>query len=217
MKARYEGDTWRDAWAAVYNDQLTTRGAVSSSDGKTGPALTNREAVALLDEWRGIARQLGVSFSVAHYLASPAYGYLAPGDAFVVDDENAERAYSPEVAGLLWWWTGDLAEQLDAADKSAGARRLLPHLDAYTTAADDVQRDVAEDGGKCKIPLPGIPPDQWPDCPEKIPPPFDKAPVPLPSLKGPIRALALLAGFFLLARDILGDEDTPRRRRRRRR
>jgi hypothetical protein len=207
VRQRYEAPTWEAVWTATYDDLMTERGPVSNDAGATGPGLTNREAIALLMEWRAIAKQLGVAFPVYHYLASPAYGYLAPGDAFRVDDALAELPYPSEVAPYVWGWTSELAAQLDAIDRSLGARRLMPRVDDYAKQADTVASDVASDGGKCKIALPGVPPDLWPDCKDVIPPPFRDPHLPkLPSITRGVRALVILLGIAWLAREILDGE-----------
>jgi len=207
VKARYEAPTWEQVWTQAHDDLMTERGPVSSTQGATGPALTNREAIALIVEWRAIAKQLGVPFAVWHYLAAPAYGYLAPGDAFRVDDALADQPYPSEVAPLVWAWTGDLAEQLDAADRSIGARRLLPDVDGYPRQADVIAAAIAADGGKCKIALPGVPPDLWPDCKDVVPPPFRDPLLPKNPIPGVVRAIALVVGLIWIARDILDGEN----------
>lgn len=141
----YTAKTWRE---------LSTK--MRSARGKK-PPLTNSEAVALIDEWRLVARVDPAP--VWYQLAAHAYGWDPPRVVAMANtSKQAARSYMLPAA--LWGWVDTVAADLD---EHRGAGDPPPRISidrdkfASPTFYGDVRARLAEDGVldvQAKVPLP---------------------------------------------------------------
>lgn len=197
----YSASSWATALQAMHADALRRNGVSASG----GPWLTNGEAVALIDEMRRTARALGTTFPQWEQWEGLAYGY--DGADLYPDDQQRTGIFPDEYTGDLWAWLIELAEAFDKLDTSGGARVFNPDAASWAAEGLAAKQEIAENGGECRVPLPGIPPDQWPKCKDvvdklkdKLPPADDVAPIlkPIAALKRLPLLIALVAVVYLL-------------------
>lgn len=191
-----------DRWSDVierYHARAVTQNGVSDSG---GGRISNEDAIALIEMMRRAARDAGVAWPSWYQLAAIAYGYSGPGDTF--DDSPARMVmpYDESVSVYLWEWLIELAEELD---KRPGLLVLAttPKPDQWYAMKADTEASIAADGGECRVPLPGVPPDQWPKCPDK-----DRLPKP-PLTPNPLdgaKRLVVIAVIVLVAWKLLTED-----------
>lgn len=191
----YTGSTWRTVVDSMAKDATRRNG-----DGDTAPRVSNAEAVALVEELRLIGKQLSVPFPGWEGLEAIAYGFDG-GDLMYADEIQRDSMYPDEWASVLWEMSRGMADEFDRHDKAAGARRVNPEEESWAAGVLNVQREVAKK--ECRVPLPGVPPDQWPTCKavweaikKKLPAPGKVAPV-LPVIVALKRLVPIVIGVIV--------------------
>lgn len=166
--------SWEQVVKRLYDRALAKNGVADSG----GPKLTNSDAIALIDMMREEARAANVAWPSWYQLAAIAYGYGGPGDTFDDSPTRMESWFDEGITSTFWEWIIAIGEGLDKAGPGMVVAQQRP--DAWYSLRADAESSIAADGGECRVPLPGIPPDQWPRCPGTDP---DK-PIPQPPLPG---------------------------------
>lgn len=191
----YSTSKWTSTVDAMRSDARARNGAYPDVD---VPRLTNVEAVALVEEMRLAARDVGVSVPGWEGLEAIAYYIGADGGAYV-DDIQRDGWYPEDHAESLWEYLASIAREMDAADKSGGARVLRPDRDVWPSAYQDVQKEK-----DCRVPIPGAPREHWPKCKDvvdaikkKLPPPGQVAPI-VPIIGGVKRLVPLVIAIVIL-------------------
>lgn len=201
-RSMYSASSWASALESMHADALRRNGVSASG----GPWLTNLEVVAIVDELKRTARVLGTTFPHWEQWEAIAYGY--DGTDFHPDEMQQSMIFPDEYTGDLWAWMIDLASELDRRDTSDGARVLNPDATSWAKESMTARQAIADNGGECRVPLPGVPPEQWPKCKDvvdaikkKLPPPDEAMPVlkPIRALKRllPLIALGVAAAYLL--------------------
>lgn len=147
--------TWASVWSSLWSQALARRGATHDSDGTVAPAMTNREALAIVMALRRMARATGAEFPLWYQFAAPAYAWTPGTDVLDATDRQADEEYPADAAVQLHLELQRLTAELD--DRAVKE----PRLEISDVFADgETQREVAaalrDDGARAefKIPLP---------------------------------------------------------------
>lgn len=139
--------TWTTAFNAMYSSisLLGQRTTDSDGDGSTIPRITNREAMAIISEWRTLAPLANGVWPLWYQYAAQAYAW-DPSDpetahTLVATDKQADAIYPPDMGVELWRSLRQLAHALDDNKVDAGHR-----LDFDRGAFDDptIQGEVVD-------------------------------------------------------------------------
>lgn len=196
-RSTYSGSTWASVVAGMRNDARVRN--VTYDDGDV-PRLSNAEAVALVEEMRSAARDVGVKVPGWEGLEAIAYllDFDGKGGAYV-DAIQRDGFYPEDHAAALWDYLASVARDMDDADKGTDARVLRPDIDVWPSAYQDVRKSK-----ECRVPIPGVPAKDWPKCKDavdaikkKLPPPGQVAPV-VPIIGGIKRALPIAIAIIIL-------------------
>jgi len=106
------GSTWSAVVKSLYDRLRTARPQGSADNGTIAPTMTNREAVALIDDMRRVASPM---FPLWYAFAAAAYGWQQQGDELDPGDIQSERYYPADDAAMLWPFLIDLGDKMDAA------------------------------------------------------------------------------------------------------
>lgn len=131
------------------------RGMTADEDGLPCPKWTNREAVAVVQGVRTVARQAGDPFALWYQFAAVAYGW-EPGGTLNNGDAQADLEYTPEATVQLGLELRRLAAVLDNS-RTASPRLDLTDVWSSKPFQNSVIVALRQDGAAdvaFKIPLP---------------------------------------------------------------
>lgn len=165
---------WEKLQDAVINangmDALTY--SIQPLTGSFAPRLTNAEAISIIGAWRRAAARSSAATWEWEGLASVAFGQLKPTERYDMTKAHARDDYPVGFVGVLWAVTARLANLLDATSTTVKPLALEHSWSSYEAAARDawtVQK-TERDKGDRKCPVPGLPPEQWPNCRDLVDP-----------------------------------------------
>lgn len=134
---------------------MARRGTTHDADGTVAPALSNREALAIVMALRRTAQRHGAAFPLWYQFAAPAYAWTPGSDVLDATDRQAEAEYPPDATVQLHLEIQRLTADLDEANAPD------PRIELEDTFMEaETQREVAaalrDDGARAefKIPLP---------------------------------------------------------------
>jgi hypothetical protein len=138
---------WLTLWSSLHEAAKRARGA----PGDVGPPrLSNREAVAVVAAFRGLARQTVEGWPLWYQFAALGYGWDATTDRFLVTRAQADGLYSIGATAELWDATKRIAANLEEEKPlAAGVRvELDPHAFSDLDVIGDTRQALIDDGAK---------------------------------------------------------------------
>lgn len=199
----FSGSTYSDIVSAQMSALAEENGTQAIGDQLPGggsffaAAVSNGQAVALIQAWRRAAARGKVKWPLWVDLEAYALGQREAGQRFDMSSAHRKTGLPSEALTLLWSSLQELAADLD---KSGTVVRSLP-VEWTTAAYEQGARDTWEQikGKAPKLPMPPAPP-QPPKIPDEIPPPLDRLDptAPLRSAGGWLVALAVVAVVYVV-------------------
>ena len=146
------GSTWQTAVAALLRGQGNSRG-LEVEGTETAPAMTNREALAIVSAIRSPAQRVG--FPLWYQFAALAYGWSPEGAELDGRAEQADADYPVYAGVMLAHELGRIAQELDGAGV-LDARIDLRDVWAQPALMAEIGSALQDDGAEVafKIPLP---------------------------------------------------------------
>lgn len=147
------GSTWQNAVAALLRGQGDSRGLEVEGEA-TAPAMTNREALAIVAAMRAPAQRVS-GFPLWYQFAALAYGWSPEGAELDGRSDQADADYPVYAGVMLAGELARIAQELDAAN-SPDARIDLPDVWAQPVLMAEIGAALQDDGAEVafKIPLP---------------------------------------------------------------
>lgn len=147
--------TWRpvytaSTWSTLHRQMLATMS--ERANGAPGPAMTNREAVAFIREWRDVSH---AKSDLWWQFAAVAYGWDPRRDELRTDSKQAERWYSPELTADLWEWARGIARALDERNDGTPPR-IAVNKDTFADPVfiGNVRARLLDDGARAAFKIP---------------------------------------------------------------
>lgn len=147
------GTTWQNVVSSLIRQQGDSRG-LEVDGGETAPAMTNREALAIVSAMRAAAQRV-VGFPLWYQFAAIAYGWNPQGGDLDGRDAQGDADYPPYAGVMLVQELTRLAAALDAVHYP-DARIDIPDVWAQPPLMAEIGAALQDDGAQVafKIPLP---------------------------------------------------------------
>lgn len=147
------GSTWQNTVAALLRGQGDSRG-LEVDGGDTAPAMTNREALAIVSAMRAPAQRV-TGFPLWYQFAALAYGWSPDVGELDGRSEQADTDYPVYAGAMLSNELSRIAGELDAIG-APDARIDLPDVWAQPALMAEIGAALQDDGAQVsfKIPLP---------------------------------------------------------------
>lgn len=113
LARRVTASTWGNAFWAQWNQARVARGTAKASDATITPRVTNREAVAIINAWRGENSLTSQPFSLWYQFAAIAYGWMVDKDTLAATSPQATRLYPVDATKELWLAVQRIANRLE--------------------------------------------------------------------------------------------------------
>jgi hypothetical protein len=146
---------WRDVWGSLWSQLLRSRGVVNDAEGTVAPRMTNREAVAVVEAVRDLARKAGAQFPLWYQFAAIAYGWAPDHDELDTSQEQSDRVYDADASVMLQLEVQEFTGDLD--DRNTPDPRIdLTDVFDHPSYRAEVAAALGQDGAQAlfKIPIP---------------------------------------------------------------
>lgn len=147
--------TWKTLVSALAENQMRRQGVVDvvvDNDTKSIPILTNREATAVIGEFRAAAQMTSEGWPLWYQFAAIAYDWDVKRDVLNAGVAHGEEEYPAEAARELWLAITGVAADLERERVTVPPRlELDPALHVDRAWQADVRKALRGDGGATSV------------------------------------------------------------------